>query len=200
MAYSDFTLEKVKSSFELKITEGLSLFNDVQPSFPSHALPEMLEETVPLANAIGSEKARSELIIMPVLLEVRRLVGAGQVSLFSGVDFNVDPSRGLVGFCDFILGRSPEQFYIQAPVVTVVEAKNENIKGGLGQCIAEMVAAATFNELQGSDITTILGAVTTGELWRFLLLDKDSVTIDRQTYFIREIETILGILVQGVRN
>ena len=198
MAYSDFTLEKVKTSFDLKVTEGVPLFNDVQPSFPSPTLPEMLEETVPLANAIGSEKARSELIIMPVLLEVRRLVGASQVSLFSGVDFNVDPSRGLVGFCDFILSRSPEQFYIQAPVVTVVEAKNENIKGGLGQCIAEMVAAATFNELHGSDITTILGVVTTGELWRFLVLDKDSVAIDRQTYFIREIESILGILVKGL--
>ena len=34
----------------------------------------------------------------------------------------------------------------EAPVVVVVEAKNENMKQGIIQCIAEMVAAQQFNQ------------------------------------------------------
>jgi transketolase C-terminal domain/subunit len=52
----------------------------------------------------------------------------------------------------------------------IVEAKNENIKGGLGQCVAEMVAAQIFNEREANAIDTIYGAVTTGEIWKFLKL------------------------------
>jgi len=44
-----------------------------------------------LALAIGTEKARSEMIIAPVLIEVRRQMQR-KISLFSGVDFPVDPS------------------------------------------------------------------------------------------------------------
>ena len=57
----------------------------------------------------------------------------------------MDPAQGLVGFCDFILSQSAEQVDIVAPVVTIVEAKNESIRSGLGQCIAEMVAVQMFN-------------------------------------------------------
>ncbi|GCL35647.1 MAG: hypothetical protein ACKO9I_12000 [Sphaerospermopsis kisseleviana] len=53
---------------------------------------------------------------------------------------------------------------INAPVILVVEAKNENIKGGLGQCIAEMYAAKLFNEREENEITEIYGVVTTGEI------------------------------------
>jgi hypothetical protein len=40
------------------------------------------------------------------------------------VDFSIDPQRGLNGTCDFILSRSPEQFYItkscqDAPLLAV---------------------------------------------------------------------------------
>ncbi|MFM8005054.1 MAG: hypothetical protein ACKO86_08930, partial [Dolichospermum sp.] len=91
------------------------------------------------------EKARSEMIITPILLEVRRKANY-QISLFSGTDFNVDIERGLNGYCDFVISRSKEQLTINAPVLIIVEAKNENIKGGLGQCAAAMLAAQLFNE------------------------------------------------------
>jgi hypothetical protein len=124
---------------------------------------------VPLALAISSEKARSELIVVNVLLEVKELLH-NKISFFSGIDFTVDKEKGLSGFCDYIISGSQEQFYLESPVITIVEAKNENIIAGLGQCIAEMVAARQFNQQEGTEIPVIYGIVTSGNQWKFLKL------------------------------
>jgi hypothetical protein len=158
-----------------------------------------LTEYLPLAIAINSEKARSEFIIAPILGEIRRLA-EHRISLFSGKEFNVDKDRGLSGFCDFILSCSPEQLYIAAPVVEITEAKNEDIIGGLGQCIAAMVAAQIFNQQNGNDIDMIYGAVTTGTNWRFLTLKGQIVAIDAIEYYIKEVDKIIGILMQPLQS
>ena len=69
---------------------------------------------------------------------------------------------GLSGYCDYILTASKEAYEIRTLVVTLAEAKNESIKSGLGQCIAQMVAAQLFNQRNGEAIANICGAVTTG--------------------------------------
>jgi len=102
MAYSNFTLAKVKEDFGLTVDETQNLFADVPGVQPSELLTLTLAEYIPLATAIDTEKARSEFIIAPVLSEVRRQVNY-QISLFSGTDFNVDIEKGLQGYCDFIL-------------------------------------------------------------------------------------------------
>ncbi|NCJ07163.1 hypothetical protein GS597_11735 [Synechococcales cyanobacterium C] len=135
---------------------------------------------------------------MPVLTEVRRYL-QGKISLFSGVDFNVDLENGLNGTCDFILTRSSEQFFITKPVVTIIEAKRENIPSGLGQCIATMIAAQRFNEQEGEPIDTLYGAVTTGTDWKFLKLIQKMAYIDSSNYFISEVDKILGILVSTLQ-
>lgn len=106
----------------------------------------------------------------------------------------VDQSLGLNGYCDYILTASSEIYEVRTPVVTLVEAKNENIKAGLGQCIAEMVAAQLFNERQGNSINCIIGAVTTGTDWKFIQLIDKNLKIDKRDYYIVEINKILGIL------
>ncbi|MBD2154519.1 hypothetical protein [Leptolyngbya sp. FACHB-16] len=169
MAYSDFTLQKLKKDFGLQVDEQRDLFAAVEPVAGSNLLNDTLQETVQLAIAINTEKAQSEMIITPVLLEVR-WQAKGQVSLFSGTEFNVDETKGLVGYCDYTLSCSKEQLTINAPVILITEAKNENIKAGLGQCIAGMVAAQQFNQWEGQAIDAIYGAVTTGEIWKFLKL------------------------------
>jgi hypothetical protein len=146
-----------------------------------------------LAGAINTEKARSELIIAPVLLEVKHRF-VDPVSLFSGVDVTVDTTQGLGGVCDFLISRSPEQLFVRAPILTLVEAKNENLKSGFAQCMAEMVAAQLFNQREGNEIETIYGAITIGTLWRFLKLSGQVVEIDLTEYFIKDIGKILGIL------
>jgi len=193
MAYSDFTLGKVKTDLNLVLDETRNLFKEVEEINPSALLRQTLDEYIPLATAISTEKARSELLIAPILTEVRRQAKY-QVSLFSGSEFNVDPSKGLTGFCDFILSGSREQFDIIAPVITITEAKNENIKSGLGQCIAAMFAAQIFNRKVGNNVKTIYGAVTTGTTWRFITLEGNSVFIDSVEYYIDRVDKILGIL------
>jgi hypothetical protein len=80
----------------------------------------------------------------------------------------------------------------------VVEAKNDNIKGGLGQCAAEMVAARTFNQRHSEGPSLVHGAVTTGSLWKFLKLSDDTVFIDRSEYYLDQLEKVLGILLHCV--
>jgi hypothetical protein len=198
MAYSDFDLKKVRHEFGLQIDEQPDLFVDATLLQPSAMLADTLAETAYLAMAIHTEKARSEMLITPVLLDLWRQAQA-QISLFSGTEFTVDEARGLTGYCDYILSRSKEQLTINAPVIMIVEAKNENIKGGLGQCVAEMIAAQLFNEREGNGIDTIYGAVTTGEIWKFLKLVGAVASIDLSDYYIvRDVPKILGILWQGI--
>jgi hypothetical protein len=193
MSYSNFTLSKVKAQFGLATEETQDLFVDVAPIQASELLTLVLKEQLPLASAINTEKARSELVVMPVLIEVRRQL-RNQIAIFSGTSLEVEPSQGLDSRCDFILSRSPEQYYVAAPILTIVEAKNESIPSGLGQCIATMFAARLFNEREGNPIEPIYGAVTTGTDWKFLKLEGNTAFIDTSDYFIKEVDKILGIL------
>ncbi|MBD2336161.1 hypothetical protein H6G64_04035 [Calothrix sp. FACHB-156] len=199
MAYSDFTLNKFKKDFNIYIDEEVDLFADIEPREISDQLLTTLEETTDLALAINTEKARSEMIITPILLELRRKANY-QISLFSGSDFNVDAEKGLNGYCDFVISRSKEQLTINAPVIIIVEAKNENIKSGLGQCMAAMLAAQIFNEQEKNEIKTIFGAVTTGDIWKFMKLEGVNLFVDLNNYYIKELSKIVGILYQGIQG
>jgi hypothetical protein len=193
VSYSDFTIEEIKRRFNLKLEENRDLYSSIAPVEISPLAQQTLAENVPLALAIATEKARSELIIVPVLLEARRQVGH-QTSLFSGVDFTVDTEQGLNGVCDFLLSRSPEQLTIEAPVVAIVEAKNENMKAGIGQCLAEMIAARVFNERRGRDGERVYGVVTTGNTWKFLQLEGDTGHVDLAEYYINETGRVVAII------
>jgi hypothetical protein len=193
MAYSDFTLARVKQELGIEVAEGESLFALVEPVKGSDLLRQLLERDGGLATLINTEKARSEFLIAPVLADVRQQ-SKYRVSLFSGSSFNVDPDKGLIGFCDFILSQSEEQIDLTAPVVTIVEAKNESVIGGLGQCIASMVAAQIFNQRAGIVREAIYGAVTSGTNWRFLKLVGNRAWVDDREYFINQVDQILGIL------
>ena len=197
MAYSDFTLAKVQQDFDLTLEERQNLFAEIESVEPSDLLKQILEDYIPLATAINTEKARSEMMIAPILLEVRRQLES-QISLFSGTEFNVEPEQGLAGFCDFIISGSREQFFIAAPAVLITEAKNENIKADLGQCVASMIAAQRFNQKAGNEIPIIYGATTSGTLWRFITLEGKTVHIDSIEYYIREVNQILGILMGAI--
>jgi hypothetical protein len=179
--------------------EGHGLFSEVLPVSPSAILKSVLEDYIPLATAIATEKARSEFLIAPILAEVRRQFN-NQISLFSGSEFTVAPEQGLQGFCDYILCASPEQLIITQPVITIVEAKREDIIGGLGQCIAVMVAAMQFNQRSEFSPTFVYGCVTTGTNWKFLKLQEKTIYVDNQEYYINQLELILGILMQPFQS
>jgi hypothetical protein len=192
MAYNNFTLETVKHQF------GLNLIDSSFCEFLPHVNPQpefltIFRQWLPLAQRAKSEKAKSELLVSPILTEVKRLTGE-QIQLFSGEEFNVDRERGLNGFCDFLLSRSMAPYVIEAPILMLVEAKKGELDVGLGQCVAEMFAAQLFNENAGEVITTIYGCVTSGKLWQFLKLEGKDVVIDTNEYSVTPVERILGIL------
>ena len=195
----DIILDTLIQQFSLYVASEINVFAQAASVTPSALLRETLTDAVPLALDISTEKARSEFIIAPVLAEVRRL-GGGSISFFSGVDFTVDPKVGLGGICDYLFSLSPLQLIVQAPVVTVVEAKNDNIKSGLGQCVAELLAAQRFNAGRGLELPHLYGVVTTGSAWKFLRLSGSNVVVDEAEYYIHQPEMILGILVFMVQD
>ena len=197
MAYSNFNLRQVEKDFHLQIEEQIDLFAHIKAIIPSGEIQKLLAENIPLALAINTEKARSEFLIAPTLLELRRRSPV-PISLFSGTEFNVSPEQGLTGYCDYLISLSKQQLRISAPAIAIVEAKNEDIKSGLGQCIAEMVAAQLFNEIENNVINSIYGIVTTGEIWKFLQITEQTVAIDLTDYYITDIAKILGVLLDFV--
>ena len=199
LSYSKFTLENAKTNFELTLEENQDLFEEIQSVKPSQILTTILREYIPLATAINTEKARSELLISQILADVRRQLNY-RISLFSGTEFNVEAELGLQGYCDFLLSFSPEQYFITAPVIIIVEAKNENIIRGLGQCVASMLGAQLFNHRSGNPVKVIYGAVTTGTNWKFLTLEEKIVRIDAGEYYVKEVDKILGIILQPFRE
>jgi hypothetical protein len=198
MAFRDFSFPDVQHALGLRLAEA-DLYSNVVPVEVPAEFRERIRADAALALAINTEKARSEFIIAPVLLELRRLLH-GSFGLFSGVEFDVDSSRGLNGYCDFLLTRSPLQSVLTAPVLAVTEAKNDNIRTGLGQCIAEMVAAREFNTREASHVSIVHGVVTTGSAWKFLQLSGVNVTLDVEEYFVAELGRIMGILIHVLKS
>jgi hypothetical protein len=192
MAYSNFTLSQVQSQFGLKVDKGV-FFRDVPPLIPRQRTIEAIAESAPFAATQGSEKVLSELIIAPLLFELRSLLD-GKIGLFSGMDFSIDPGLGLNGVCDFLLTRSSNELLIEAPAIVLIEAKKADLIAAWGQCAAEMVAAQKFNLSMGKEIAVIYGSVTTGMQWQFLKLSGTDLTIDSTQYPLDPLDQILGIL------
>jgi len=180
-------------SLDLRVSTSLPFCQELPVAVPSELFSAIFREWFPLAQQARSEKAKSELSIGPVLLEVRKLVH-NSIELFSGEEFSVDREQGLNGFCDFLLSKSTTPYIIEAPIVMLVEAKRGELDLGLGQCIAEMVVAQLFNTSKGRMIPVIYGSFTSGRLWQFLKLEGKNVIIDVNEYQVTPVERILGIL------
>ena len=197
MSYSKITIKELETKFHLDIQRTYGLFDD-RPSHPiSELFRQTLEEQLTLALAVSTEKIRAELIVAPMLIELRRQLNKS-ISLFSGVEFEVVPEDGLTGVCDFLISRSSQQLFIQTPVIALVEAKKDDIKLGIPQCIAEMLAAQIYNAREGQGTPAVFGAVTTGNRWVFMQIAGESVQVDLQEYHIEKPEKILGILMSMI--
>lgn len=194
MAYSDFDLKKVTTDFGLTTDQRTDLFAGVAPVTPSDYLREWLAEFAPLAIGLGSERGRGESIIFPILAEAKRK-SPGPVTVASSITFDVDKAKGLVGVCDYILSRADDLYFVRAPVFAAVEAKREDLVPGLGQCAAEMVAVRLFNEKEGRPLPAVYGCSTSGNNWRFMKLEGNTLFIDKTEYYLRDLPAILGILV-----
>ena len=101
MAYSDFTLEAAVETFHLEIAEPVGIFSNVEGVDPGNDFTTRLAKRAQLADAINTDKAKSELIISPVIAELRQHHNC-RISFFSGTDFDVDTENGLTGGMRFL--------------------------------------------------------------------------------------------------
>jgi len=196
MAFSEFTLESAVRTLGVSVREA-DLFPDLAPTAVPPWIPGWLVRGTRLA--LISEKARSEFIVVPILLAARELSG-DRLAIFSGQRLDVDADRGLVGECDFLLAVGPSLPPLRAPIAAVVEAKKNDVEAGLGQCIAQMVAARTFNEAAGLKGKPQYGCVTTGEAWQFLRLVGDVVELNVQRVYLDNVAGILAVLLAIVKE
>lgn len=189
MSYTDFDISKVEKDLNLEVVVK-KIDWQLVPIAPSDWLLKSLEKGE--KNAFVSEKARSEFIVTPILLAVQDLL-KDEIQIFSGQNLNVEPGIGLTGECDFILSKTKPTPVLRSPIITLVEAKKNDIELGLGQCIAQMFASLIFNNRSGNDLQTIFGCVTTGETWQFIKLENNLAVIDAERFYLSEIAEILGV-------
>jgi hypothetical protein len=187
-SYSQFTIEDIAALGLCVITERLL------PPTPTVEPSAWLLQTLEYNHALpaGSEKARSELLIAPVLVELKQR-NREKLTVFSGYPFDIDQQRGLRGYCDYLISRKHNAVFVESPVVAIVEAKrDQDLIDASPQCIAEMYAAQIFNERQQQPQPRIHGAVTTGYEWLFLRLQGSQVAIDSDRYTIQNLPELLG--------
>jgi hypothetical protein len=189
MPYTDFDLPAVESRLGVRLHLG-ELFPSLLPVAAPAWLPDQLTRGREIARL--TEKARSELLIMPVLLGAREVCGR-VFAIFSGQRLDVDQSRGLAGECDFILSRQEAVPVLRAPLMAVMEAKRGDVDAGLGQCLAQMIGAVAFNEQRGGVRTPVYGCVTTGDEWQFLRLEGTDAVYDTTRRYISALDHLLGV-------
>ena len=189
MAYSDFTLKDLKTKFGIT-NRVLQLFSNT-PSIP---ISEALQEDLQLARMlpIRSEKAKSELIIMPILIELMKR-NKQFFTIYSGDSLIADKANGLSGECDFILAKQTGSFDINTPIITIVEAKKNDVETGIPQCAAQMLGARVYNREYGNQLKVIYGCVTTADDWIFLKLKGDTLFVDIEKYYLGKLEELLDV-------
>ena len=164
------------------------------PEITPLALPDWLNKYLAvnhLSPALAkSEKAVSEMLIAPVLSAVKEY-NADKISLFSGEPLTM--TGELSGGCGFIIAASPKAYLPEPPIMVLVEAKKQDLYGGIPQCIAEMLTARRVNERAGIQNDAIFGCVTTGSEWLFLKLSGTRAVTDPTILYYPELNRVLGV-------
>ncbi len=193
MGYSNYkSLKLTLEKLNLEETDEV-LFPSIDLVQPSEWLLQSLAlaKRIPLTN----EKSKSERIISPILTEIAVYFDK-QFTMYSGEDLTVDSSKDLSGECDFFFAQHPRKSVMQAPIITFVEAKDEDFEYGQAQCTAQMYASMLYNEQKNKPVPYIYGCAVTGDVWKFLKLEKGKIILDTEIYYLVELPKILGIFHQ----
>ncbi len=189
MPYSKFTLDLIEKRFGIQ-NQVKILFENIQKVVPSEWLKNSLEIAQELP--VKSEKAKSETIVFPILVEIRN-TNNKFFTIHSGDNLSADTQQELEGECDFILAKDTGTFNINFPIFQLLEAKKNDTDVGVPQCAAQMIGARVFNENKGIILDKIYGCVTTGKEWLFMKLEEKTIFIDKKTYSLENIEELLGV-------
>ena len=188
-SYSNYSLEGIALQFSIQ-NRRERLFGAIA----SKKISDWLENALKIAEElpIRSEKARSELLVMPILIELRNQNNKF-FTIYSGDTLNVDEAKGLKGECDFILAKDTGSFNINTPIIQVVEAKKNDVEIGIPQCGAQMIGAHLYNQKRGVNLDKIYGCVTTGDDWLFMKLENKELIIDKKKYYLGDVGEVVGV-------
>ena len=188
MGYSNFKkIKTVVKQFNLDL-KMLRLFDLITPIAPSEWLEESLAtmDFLPATN----EKSKSERIISPILIEVVKSYKQ-QITLFSGEEIDIDSTQNLSGPCDFFFALQEPKPYIEAPIISIAETKDEDMEWGIAQCAAQIYGAKKFNEIENKEIPFIYGCATDGVEWRFMRFEDNIFYLDTKIY--TNLHEVLGV-------
>ncbi len=191
MAYSNFTLAKLKKDYGINQIDAHLFKNIDLPIFQAsqHLLDDIEQgKEMPLY----TEKAKSEALISPIIREMKRK--NPHITIFSGYSLNIENDAELNGNPDFMISAKSNVIEPQNPIFCLFESKNKEPYEGFAQCAAEMYAARIFNQQAGEPCEIIYGAVTNAYDWVFLKLEDDTISIDKNRYFLNDLPKILSIL------
>ncbi|MEL6553984.1 MAG: hypothetical protein AAFQ63_11060 [Cyanobacteria bacterium J06621_11] len=149
-------------------------------------LYDRINEILPFVS-LTSEIARREILISRVITEVVHYTKA-QLR----IEYPLKVSEQLQGYLDYLL-RTETQ-------IIVIEAKKEDLTNGFKQLATEMIA---LDRWMDSEQEMLVGAVTTGVLWQFSRLNRQTKHIKQglESYRVPEdIEVLMRILVQSLQK
>ena len=187
MGYSNFKkISQVTKKFGLD-ARLISLFPPVKSVEPSNWLSTSLDFAIkmPLTN----EKNKSERLVSPILMEVA-LAYSEQITLFSGEEIFINSNDDLSDPCDFFFALHPPKPYLDTPIISFAEAKDEDLDWGIAQCAAQVYAASLFNIQEGKNLPILYGCVTDGVEWQFLKFENNVFYVDTKT--MTDLGQVLG--------
>jgi hypothetical protein len=187
MGYSNFKkIQQVTRKFGLQ-ARICGIFPVVEPVVPSEWLVKSLE--IAYKAPATTEKAKSERLVSPTLMEIVQSF-ENKITLFSGEDMSVNAADDLSGPCDFFFGLYPLSPFMETPIVSIVEAKDEDIEWGIAQCAAQLYGAQLLNIQENKNIAALYGCATDGVEWQFLKLENNTFYIDTKP--MTDLPQILG--------
>ena len=119
-------------------------------------LQNRIEETLPYVN-LSTETARREILVSPIILDLIHYTKA-EVR----IEYSIKVTEQLQGYLDYFLQQHNQ--------LLIIEAKKEDLDFGFTQLAAQLIALDQWEVDNPTD--HILGAVTTGKIWEFGLLDR----------------------------
>jgi citrate lyase gamma subunit len=148
-------------------------------------LRSRLEAVMPYVS-LTNETSRREVLVSQVILEVVQ-----QTKAQLKIEYPIKVTEQLKGILDYLLKSQTE--------LLVIEAKREDLDYGFTQLVAEMIALDQWD--RSPDQPQLLGAVTTGQIWRFGLLDRATKHIEQGLDLYRvpdDLDIVVRILIQAL--
>lgn len=148
-------------------------------------LHDRISEVLPYVD-LSSETSRREILISRVVTE---LVHYTKAQL--RIEYPLKVNEQLQGYLDYLLRAETE--------LLVIEAKRQDLDYGFTQLVAEMIALDQWEKTPNQPI--LLGAITTGSIWQFARLERQTqqITQGLESYRVPEdLEQLMRILVAAL--